>query len=640
MREETPTSREKDVTKILDSIECLGMDSSDSQPEVDNKGKGKQIRWTQGMDDCMIETFVQQTRLGHKEEKGFNDQAYDAVMKALADRLNVDVSKKHVDHRLRTLRSEFCMFSTLREQGGFEWDPTKNKIITTDTTWNDYIKAHPKFKHYRGRACKWDYDSLDIIIGKDNPTESLAIVGIDSSDSQPEVDEGKGRQLRWTQEMDECMIEILIEQVNLGRKGDRGFKDQAYNAVTKALADRLGVDVSRAHMDNRLRTFRTEYRMFRTLREQSGFDWDPVKNRVTASDSTWNEYLKAHPKFKYYRGRSCKWNYESLGIILGDTPATGSFALACLDSSDSQPEVDNKGKGRQLRWTQGMDERLIETFVEQVRLGQRGDKGFNDQTYSAVTKVLAERLDVDVGRKHIDNRLRTLRNEYRLFSTLRRQAGFCWDPTRSMVTAPDGVWSEYIKAHPEFKTCRGRSCKWDYESLAIIFGSDHIVSNNHATESFSMDGADVDITSTPIEGVGDADELPLTIEEEMGLDDINEEVDRSSQELRRKPSPIQQRRVKKARTADIVREVMEVVKAKIGGLDKSVDGLSFAKKLYSEVMRVEGFSPDFLDRAFEILKRDGHGAEIFLVRNETYRKRMLEELYQKFGDSGGTGRTD
>ncbi|KAI3835696.1 hypothetical protein MKX03_015299 [Papaver bracteatum] len=617
------------------------MDSSDSQPEVDNKGKGKQLQWTQEMDECMIKTFVEQARLGHREEKGFNDQAYDAVSKVLSDRLDADVSKKCINHRLKTLQAEHRMVRTLREQSGFEWDSTKNEIIASDSTWNDYIKAHPESKCCRGRSFKWDSDSLDVIIGNDNSTDGFAIVAYDSSDSEPEVEEGKVRQLRWSQEMDECMIKILIEQEKLGCKGDRGFKDQAYNAVTRGLSDCLGVDVSRSHIDNRLRTFRTEYRMFRTLREQNEFDWDPVKNKLTASDSIWNEYIKAHPKFKYYRGRACKWNYESLSIILGDNPATGSFPLACIDSSDSQPEVDNKKKGRQLRWTQGMDERLIETVVEQVRLGGKGEKGgFSDQVYNAVSKVLAERLDVDVGRKHIDNRLRTLRTEYRLFSTLRGQTGFCWDPVRSMITAPVGVWNEFIKAHPEFKTCRGRSCKWDYEFLAIIFGSDHLVINNQVTDSFSVDGVDADITSTPVEGVGDADELPL-IGEDLCLDNINEEADRSSQDLRRKQTPIQQRRFKKPRTSDIVWEVMEAVKTQIGGLAKSVDGLSFAKKLYSEVMNVEGFSPDFLDRAFEILKRDGHGAEIFLVRNEMYRKRMLEELYQKYADNcGGSSRTD
>ncbi|RZC77616.1 hypothetical protein C5167_001809 [Papaver somniferum] len=617
------------------------MDSSDSQPEVDNKGKGKELQWTQEMDECMIKTFAEQATLGHGEEKGFNDQAYDAVSKVLSDRLDGDVSKKCINHRLKTLRAEHRMVRTLREQSGFEWDSTKNEIIASDSTWNDYIKAHPESKYCRGRSFKWDSDSLDVIIGNDNSTDGFAIVAYDSSDSEPEVEEGKVKQLRWTQEMDECMIKILIEQEKLGRKGDRGFKDQAYSAVTRGLSDCLRVDVSRSHIDNRLRTFRTEYRMFRTLREQNEFDWDPVKNKLTASDSIWNEYIKAHPKFKYYRGRACKWNYESLSIILGDNPATGSFPLACIDSCDSQPEVDNKKKGRQLRWTQGMDERLIETVVEQVRSGGKGEKGgFNDQVYNAVSKVLAERLDVDVGRKHIDNRLRTLRTEYRLFSTLRGQTGFCWDPVRSMITAPVGVWNEFIKAHPEFKTCRGRSCKWDYEFLAIIFGSDHLVINNQVTDSFSIDGVDADITSTPVEGIGDADELPL-IGEDLCLDYINEEADRSSQDLRRKQTPIQQRRFKKPRTSDIVREVMEAVKTQISGLAKSVDGLSFAKKLYSEVMNVEGFSPDFLDRAFEILKRDGHGAEIFLVRNEVYRKRMLEELYQKYADNcGGSSRAD
>ena len=36
-------------------------------------------------------------------------------------------------------------------------------------------------------------------------------------------------------EMDALLLDLMLEQVAMGKKGDRGFKDQAYVAVTNAM---------------------------------------------------------------------------------------------------------------------------------------------------------------------------------------------------------------------------------------------------------------------------------------------------------------------------------------------------------------------------------------------------------------------
>ncbi|KAK9157528.1 hypothetical protein Scep_004102 [Stephania cephalantha] len=607
------------------------MDFSNSQLEVyDRGGKGKQLRWTFAMDVCLIETFLEQARLGYRGKKGFKDEAYKAVINAVAERLNVDISQKHIDHRLKSFRNEYRMFTILRQQNGFVWDAAQNKVIAPDNVWNDYIKAHPKFKGFRGRACKWDFDSLIIILGKDDSTENLDMEDTASWDLQQQTeDTSKVKQLRWSQVMDDCMIRILVEQSRMGLKGEKGFKDEAYSTVSNALANQLGVDVSRNHIDNRLKTIRIEYQMFHALREQNEFSWDPIKNKVVAPDAIWNDFLKAHPKFNSYRGRACKWDYESLDIILGNNDAMECYALRCFDSSESQVEVENKVKGRQLRWTREMDDFMLQTLAEQVRLGNKGDKGFKDQAYDAVVKALANEIDVEVCGKHIENRLKTIRTEYNMFITLREQSGFVWDSSKAMIVAPDDLWNDFIKAHPKFKSYRGRACRWNFMLLDVIMGNDTVHGN------VSMNSVDGEMSSGPTEGEEFCDVLPLA-EENISECGTDEEMGRLMECIKTNSSSLSKNGhcYKKPRTADIVREVIDLVKAKVSGVAKSSDGLSFAKKLYTEVMKVEGFSPDFLDRAFEILKRDEHGAEIFLVRTEPYRKRMLEEMYQKYGDKG------
>ncbi|XXG73620.1 hypothetical protein AAC387_Pa07g2509 [Persea americana] len=54
----------------------------------------------------------------------------------------------------------------------------------------------------------------------------------------------------------------------------------------------------------------------------SGFGWDDVTKKVTASDQVWDDYITAHPDYDYYRGRSVV-NYEKFAIIYGDSIADG-----------------------------------------------------------------------------------------------------------------------------------------------------------------------------------------------------------------------------------------------------------------------------------------------------------------------------
>ena len=36
-------------------------------------------------------------------------------------------------------------------------------------------------------------------------------------------------------EMDELLLDLMLEQVVMGKKGDKGFKDEAYATVTNAM---------------------------------------------------------------------------------------------------------------------------------------------------------------------------------------------------------------------------------------------------------------------------------------------------------------------------------------------------------------------------------------------------------------------
>ncbi|KAH0941825.1 hypothetical protein HID58_001462, partial [Brassica napus] len=57
--------------------------------------------------------------------------------------------------------------------------------------------------------------------------------------------------------------------------------------------------------------------------------------------------------------------------------------------------------------------------------------------------------------QHYSNRMKILKTKYLAAAELLRfSSGFGWDATTKRFTAPDEVWTEYIKAHPNYKKFR------------------------------------------------------------------------------------------------------------------------------------------------------------------------------------------
>ncbi|XP_063943007.1 uncharacterized protein At2g29880 [Daucus carota subsp. sativus] len=69
------------------------------------------------------------------------------------------------------------------------------------------------------------------------------------------------------------------------------------------------------------------------------------------------------------------------------------------------------------------------------------------------------------------SRLRSFRNRWLSYSSLLKfNSAFRYDSTSKMFTAPNEVWDEYLKAHPEGVTLRNKVLE-DYEDLQIIIGN-------------------------------------------------------------------------------------------------------------------------------------------------------------------------
>ncbi|XP_058106628.1 uncharacterized protein LOC131249907 [Magnolia sinica] len=133
------------------------------------------------------------------------------------------------------------------------------------------------------------------------------------------------------------MIDIFLKQVALGRKGDNGFKREAYQITAEAVTKHTNIVLKWQNVSNRLRYYKREYTTVKDMLTASGFGWDSERMVVTAPDEVWEEYLKSHPRAE----RLCEKRIErmdDLAAIVGSDHALGHYvqgsrSIAALASS-------------------------------------------------------------------------------------------------------------------------------------------------------------------------------------------------------------------------------------------------------------------------------------------------------------------
>jgi len=99
-----------------------------------------------------------------------------------------------------------------------------------------------------------------------------------------------------------------------------------------------------------------------------------------------------------------------------------------------------------LRWTDDMDQILLNALMEEVHKGNRHDGSFSSEAYLNVVAVLRSNIDPTITKQHIKNRMKTLKDRfgeaYDLFGSL---SGFGWNSTTRRFTAEEQVWQELIR---------------------------------------------------------------------------------------------------------------------------------------------------------------------------------------------------
>jgi len=96
----------------------------------------------------------------------------------------------------------------------------------------------------------------------------------------------------WTKEMERKLLDLLQEQVQLGKKAEGGFKKEAWTAIERRFNNEMKMRLSKENFKNKLKTWKQGYRVMKDLRNTSGLAWNEATQTMDADDSVWDELLK------------------------------------------------------------------------------------------------------------------------------------------------------------------------------------------------------------------------------------------------------------------------------------------------------------------------------------------------------------
>ncbi|PPS08201.1 hypothetical protein GOBAR_AA12442 [Gossypium barbadense] len=256
----------------------------------------------------------------------------------------------------------------------------------------------------------------------------------------------------------------------------------------------------------------------------------------------------------------------------------------------------------------GNKEGTSKQFSREAQKGNKPSNTFKAVSINRVAEAISERFQVQYDAKHVENRLRTIKNQWQIICTIRGESGFGWDDYMKMITCDRATYDAAVMAHKKYKPFLNKSID-HYDEMALVVGKDM------AIRSFARTFTDIDLDD------GNQDSVPIDCD--------NEETE----EVRTNVSSFgTSKRKRKNAQESAVDEQIKFVGEQLGKIANALEQFTADKTphLYEEVMsmEVEGFDDDFLCSVFDYLVSYESEAKAFLVKSKKHRKIWLQKFSQ------------
>ncbi|KAL4281102.1 hypothetical protein GQ457_03G028480 [Hibiscus cannabinus] len=283
-----------------------------------------------------------------------------------------------------------------------------------------------------------------------------------------------------------------------------------------------------------------------------------------------------------------------------------------------------KHKGRNVVWSIAMDKCLIEALAIQAKSGNKFDKCFNENAYTAACIAVNSHFNLNLNNQKVVNRLKTIKKRYKVMRDMLSQDGFWWNPNTKMIECgSEDLWKRYVAVHPDAKGFRGKQIEM-YDELKIVCGNYQAPSRwakmKDGSHPMAYKNFEEDSASFASPSSDDASDTDGT-ESYSGQPEYLQEGSQDPpviEPLRQLP--------KRPRDAGALEEAMLAVASSIQRLADAMDQSKTTinpSELLQAVMEINGLEEAKQMYAFEYLNADPMKARAFLAYNVRMRKAYL-----------------
>ncbi|KAK4121542.1 hypothetical protein N657DRAFT_622873 [Parathielavia appendiculata] len=132
----------------------------------------------------------------------------------------------------------------------------------------------------------------------------------------------RGPRFTWNPQFEATFFRSLCESVSLGLRDGSTFKPEAWDRAMQALAEKHNAYANKGHLINKTDNARKKYRLWRGLREDPDFYYNPQTRTVTATDDAWARHLQKEPLARSLRARPFE-HEEYYEILFPDVIGSG-----------------------------------------------------------------------------------------------------------------------------------------------------------------------------------------------------------------------------------------------------------------------------------------------------------------------------
>ncbi|GAP86980.1 hypothetical protein SAMD00023353_2401360 [Rosellinia necatrix] len=141
----------------------------------------------------------------------------------------------------------------------------------------------------------------------------------------------------WNHAYEETFFRSLCGSMRLGYKDSHNFKAGAWELAAVALRERHNAYPEKSHLINKADNARKKFRMWRGLREDPDFLYNPNTRMVTASEEAWNRHFEKEPLSKALRGRPFD-HEEYMEVLFPDVVGSGGAPKRIMKPRRRNPD--------------------------------------------------------------------------------------------------------------------------------------------------------------------------------------------------------------------------------------------------------------------------------------------------------------